>query len=97
MSVMVRPYRGKSGGWHVDVRVRLADGTWFRDRKRLSTSKSAAKRWGQNRERHLLQHGLPKITKEVPTLQEFAARFMDGHARERIVRSQAALPRRRPS
>jgi integrase len=66
----------------VDVRVRLADGSRFRDRKRLTTtSRSAAERWGQERERHLLQHGLPQPKKEVPTLEQFAPRFLDGHAR----------------
>jgi integrase len=82
MSVTVRPYSGKTGGWHVDVIVRLPDGSRFRDRKRLSVrSKSAAMRWGQDRERHLLLHGKPRPTKEVPTLVEFAPRLMDGHAR----------------
>ena len=38
-------------------------------------------RWGQDRERHLLRHGKPRPTKEVPTLAEFAPRFIDGHAR----------------
>ena len=38
-------------------------------------------RWGQDRERHLLLHGLPQPKKEVPTLKEFAPRFLDGHAR----------------
>jgi hypothetical protein len=47
----------------------------------LNLSKSAVKRWGQDRERHLLQHGPPQPTKEVPTLKEFAPRFIDRHAR----------------
>ena len=38
-------------------------------------------RWGQDRERHLLLNGKPRPTKEVPTLAEFAPRFMDGYAR----------------
>jgi integrase len=41
-------------------------------------------RWGENRERHLLLHGppqAPQVKKEVPTLKEFAPRFLDGHAR----------------
>jgi integrase len=42
---------------------------------------SAAQRWGEDRERHLLQHGLPQTKKEVPTLNEFAPRFVDGHTR----------------
>jgi integrase len=78
MSVTVTPYRH---GWRVDVKCRLTDGILHRERRRLRIgSKSAAVRWGQDRERHLLQHG-PLVKKEVPTLQEFAPRFIDGHAR----------------
>ena len=44
-------------------------------------SKSAAQRWGEDRERHLLQHGLPQPKKEVPTFEQFAPKFVDGHAR----------------
>ena len=29
----------------------------------------------------MLQHGLPQPKKEVPTLEQFAPRFMDGYAR----------------
>jgi integrase len=62
--------------------TRLPDGSPYRERRRLSiTSKSAARRWGQDRERHLLQHGPPQAKKEVPTLEEFAPRFVDGHTR----------------
>jgi hypothetical protein len=38
-------------------------------------------RWGQDRERHVPQHGRPQAKKEVPTLEQFASRFIDGHAR----------------
>jgi integrase len=85
MSVVIRPY--KRGGWHVDIRFRLPDGTPFRERRRITASKSAAARWGQERERHLLQHGPPKpeeevlTPKEAPTVEEFAPRFLDGYAR----------------
>jgi integrase len=44
-------------------------------------SKSASQRWAENRARHLLQHGRPEPKKEVPTLEEFAPRFLDGYAR----------------
>ena len=80
MSVVVRPY--KRGGWQVDIRLKLPDGKEVRERKLLKTvSRSTAHRWGQDRERHFVLHGLPKPTKEVPTLEEFAQRFLDGHAR----------------
>ena len=80
MSVGIRPYR--RGGWHVDIRLVLPDGKRFRERKVFKTaSKSAAQRWGQERERHLLRSGPPQHTKEVPTLEVFAPTFLEGHAR----------------
>ena len=80
MSVGVRPYR--RGGWQVDIRLVLPDGKRFRERKVFKTaSKSAAQRWGQERERHLLRSGPPQHTKEVPTLEAFAPTFLEGHAR----------------
>jgi integrase len=80
MSTTVRPYR--RGGWEVDITFRFPDGSRYRERKRVShSSKSAARRWGEDRERHLLQHGRPALEKEVPTLATFAPRFVDGHAR----------------
>jgi Phage integrase, N-terminal SAM-like domain len=47
----------------------------------VSGPKSAARRWGEERERELLVHGPPEITREVPTLNTFWPRFLDGHAR----------------
>ena len=80
MSVRVVPYG--NGGFEVDIRLRLPNGQRHRERRVVShSSKSAAKRWGQDRERHLLQHGPPPPIKEVPTLEQFAARFIDGHSR----------------
>jgi hypothetical protein len=66
----------------VDITLRLPNGSHYRERKRVSHfSKSAAQRWAQDRERHLLQHGLPQPRQEVPTLEKFGPRFVDGHAR----------------
>jgi integrase len=80
MSVKVRRYR--RGGWEVDIRVLLPDGTLRRERKRNSlSSKNAAQRWGEARERELLIHGAPKPRKEVATLEEFVQSFLDGHVR----------------
>ena len=80
MSVRIGKYR--RGGWEVDIRLRLSNGRRHRERRVVShASKSAAQRWGQDRERHLLQHGPAQLKKEVPTLEEFAPRFIDGHAR----------------
>jgi integrase len=78
MSVRVRPYR--RGGWEVDVTIRLPNGSRWRERSKAPVlSKSAALRWGEDRECHLLQHGIPQAPKEVPTLESFAPRFLDGH------------------
>lgn len=78
MSVTVRPYR--RGGWEVDVTFRLPNGSRHRERSKAPvSSKSAAQRWGENRERHLVQHGLPQQKKEVPTLEGFAPRFIAEH------------------
>jgi len=80
MSVTIRPYR--RGGWEVDIRTKLPDGTRYRERSRAPvSSKTVAQRWGEDRERHLVQHGLPQQNREVPTLTEFAPRFMDGYVR----------------
>ena len=80
MSVKVRTYR--TGGWEVDVTFRLPNGCRYRERRKAPvSSKSAAHRWGEHRERHLLQHGLPQPKKEVPTLEEFAPRFIESYAR----------------
>ena len=79
MSVKVRPYR--SGGWEVDVTFRLPDGRKHREQSKAPVnSKSGALRWGQDRERHLLQHGPDKPRNEVPTLEAFCQRFIDDYA-----------------
>jgi len=86
MSVTIRPYR--RGGWEVDIRVVTPDGAReFRVRKRAPvSSRSAAARWAEGRERVLFERLMkpPRDNappKEVPTLQEFAPGFLDGHAR----------------
>ena len=85
MSVTVRPY--VNGGWEVDIRVQLPDGRMVRERKKSSaSSKLAAQKWAEARERVLLVHGKPKpVQKEaiqqIPTLNDFAVRFLDGYAK----------------
>jgi integrase len=87
MSVTVRRY--KRGGWEVDIRTVLADGTTHRKRwKAPVSSKSGAKRWGERRERELIlgkqanaAEEPPEARREVPTLEEFVPRFLDGYAR----------------
>ncbi len=79
MSVRVVPYGDK---WETDIRVRLSNGERLRERRVIShRSKSAAKRWAEDRERHLLQHGIDQPPKEVPTFAEFWPRFLDGHVK----------------
>ena len=80
MSVNIR--RHPRGGWDVDINVLLATGDRHRERRKLSASysKTTAREWGERRERELLLTG-PKIRKEVPTLEAFAPRFIEGYAR----------------
>ena len=55
MSVTIRPYR--RGGWEIDIRVVTPDGArQLRERKRAPmSSRSAAVRWAESRERTLFQ------------------------------------------
>jgi integrase len=83
MSVTVRSYRG--GGWEVDIRVTLPDGSKHRLRRKSPVrSKAGAQRWGEGRERHwyheLTRPHAGAQEKEVPTLREFWPRFLEGHA-----------------
>lgn len=85
MSVTIRPY--VNGGWEVDIRVLLPDGTLVRERKKApASSKSSAQRWAEARERVLLVQGKPRPIKkeevrEKPTLKQFASRFLEGYAK----------------
>lgn len=84
MSVKLRMYR--RGGWEVDIRVVLPDKSEHRQRRKAPmSSKSAAQRWGEDRERlwydALMNPAPTKSTKEVPTVEQFAERFVDGYAR----------------
>jgi hypothetical protein len=86
MSIKVRPYR--NGGWEVDIRVITPDGArQLRERRRATmSSKSAALRWAEGRERVLFERLINppqdhSPRKEVPTFRAFAPRFLDGHAR----------------
>lgn len=86
MSISVRPYA--NGGWEVDIRIQLPDGTRLRDRtKAPGSSKTAVLRWAEARERVLLTTGKPRRTgrpdsiQARPTLADFAPRFLDGYAK----------------
>lgn len=78
MSVKVRPY--VTGGLEVDIRFEYPDGTRVRMRRKAPVStRAAALRWGADRERELILQGPKKPRKEVPTLSEFAPRYVEGH------------------
>ena len=86
MRVTIRPYR--RGGWEVDIRVVAPDGRrHLRERRRAPmSSRSAAGRWAESRERVLFERLMTPphhnvVLKEVPTLREFAPRFLNGYAR----------------
>jgi integrase len=82
MSVRVVPY--VNGGFEVDIRLRLPNGRRHRERRVVThASKSAAKRWAENRERHLLLHGPAECQKEVPTVAQFKETFLDYAKTER--------------
>lgn len=77
----IRITQHKRGWWMVDIRLRLPTGVQIRDRKKAPvSSRSAAERWGQARVNHLLAFGTTPEKKEVPTLAQFEARFIDGYA-----------------
>ena len=81
MSVKVRPFRGREDKWEVDVRFVWPDGTDHRERiVAPGTSRSAAQRWGEQRERELLAKGKPKpeeVKRQIPTLTEFKPRYIE--------------------
>jgi integrase len=86
MTVKLRPYR--HGGWEVDIRVRLGDGRVHRERRKSPvSSRSGSRAWGETRERHLLTYGpdrksaRPVPGNEIPTLAEFASRYIEGYSR----------------
>jgi integrase len=88
MSVKIRPYR--KGGYEVDIMIRQADGTTYRERRKSPyTAKSATTHWARERERYLVMHGTTPADrsaagsdkKEVPTLAEFAPRYIEGYSK----------------
>lgn len=96
MTVTVREYtKSNRVGFEVDLRFEWPDGTAFRKRLRAPVAtKSQAKAWGQRREVEIVAAGQggelarsrrdkPETPngKEIPTLEEFSPRFLDGYAR----------------
>ena len=81
MSVRVSTNK-RWGFLEVDIRVRLPDGTRYRERAKAPVqSRSGARRWGEERERFLALHGPLQPKKEVVTVAEFKPRFIDGYAK----------------
>src|SRR5258708_339632 len=86
MSVNVKKYlrhgKPRESAWEVDIYVTFPDGRWLRKRyKAPASSRSGALRWGREVEHELL-FGKPKEPeKDVPTVAEFAPRFVEGYAR----------------
>ncbi|HEV3194377.1 MAG TPA: tyrosine-type recombinase/integrase [Polyangiaceae bacterium] len=90
MTIKVREWKkGRQVGFEVDIRFTYPDGAPYRQRVKAPVeSKSAAKRWGEARERELLMRPSPvflekqeETRKEVPTLREFGPRFVDNYAK----------------
>jgi integrase len=86
MSVTLRQCEGKDNLWEVDIRILLPDGNRLRERRQAPVvGKAAALRWAQERERVLLKEGKGKreslALREVPTLKEFAPRFLEGYVK----------------
>ncbi len=74
--------------WQADVRVRLADGTVHRERRKTpGRTRGQALRWARERERHLLRHGpdsRPRARPEdhrgrPPRFADFVRRFLRDH------------------
>jgi integrase len=75
MSVKVRKSRNGKG-WEVDIIVTTPAGKWLRERTDAPvSSKTAARRWGEQRERELGLHGRPQ-RRVVPTVDEFGPRYI---------------------
>lgn len=78
MSVKIRLDR--RGRFEVDILIGLPDGAVLRKRVLAPVSSiSAARRWAKEQERQLLAQGPPPPRKQVPTLTEFASRFLSGY------------------
>ena len=100
MIVTLRQCDGKDNVWEVDIRILLPDGRKLRERRQAPVAgKTAALRWAQERERVLLKEGKPKARtsapREVPTLKEFAPRFLEGYVRATSTNQVDLRPRKR--
>ncbi|MFV8750471.1 tyrosine-type recombinase/integrase [Nannocystaceae bacterium ST9] len=88
MSFTIRPFR--SGGWEIDIVLTLPNGDRIRERRKAPVERKAdAKKWGQERERYILQHGRrsrrgkgrPEFEEPIPTFAEFVPRYLNEHVK----------------
>ncbi len=88
MTVSVRPFKGDKSGkvWEVDVKFAWPDETPFRKRmKSPVTSKTATRRWGEQKEQFFLAKGPSRSKeeeaekKEVPTVEAFLPSYFRDH------------------
>lgn len=81
MTIKIRPFRG-GPELEVDITVTLPSGEKIRERRKSPVStRSGARRWAEARRNELLFNGQPKEAKEIPTLNDFHKRYIDGYAR----------------
>lgn len=65
----------------MDIRVQLPNGKWIRERTKAPVStRSGAKRWGEARERELLQRGFQPAQVIAPLFSDFADEFITTYA-----------------
>ncbi len=85
MKITIRRYKRNGverDGWQVDISVALKNGLVHRERRRVRlNSKTAAKGWAEQRAAYLMTQGPEVEVKVVPTLEEFAPRFITEYAR----------------
>jgi len=88
----------KQGGWVADIRIRLPTRVMYRERVKVPvSSRSAAARWAEAREREIIINGPrkepPPPEKPAPTFNGFVARFLE-HAENNNKPSTAYAKRR---
>lgn len=102
MTVKVRPY--KRGGWEYDIMLALPGRPLIRERRKSPVAgKVATRRWAEERERQLVQHATTNPTdeasrpdvslEEVPTLAQFAPRYIEGHCKANQQKPSTILAR----
>jgi len=79
------------GFLEVAFRVRLPDGTRYRERvKSPVQTKTGAARWAEERARHLMIHGPALPEEEAPTFEQVIPRFLEEHVRANRLKPSTA-------